>query len=208
MSDPKKEERDVLFGQFGRPYPTFEEATIAMGRKGLNPNEWEVLPESGGFVIARITEDLAAGQVETDSQPPSEGIPEAKTPDEKYWVVIFQGKPLATDQDDIALGVNNETVLVPRGQETILPDRFLEAARNATHSIVKPKRMGNDMRLVPETVSRCPFHVLREATKKDFEELRQKGNKLSHAISEQWGLDGLPPHLADMLTTHQLRESK
>jgi len=109
---------------------------------------------------------------------------------EKYYRVIFNEKASANDTDDVQLSVNAETLVIQRGIEVIIPERFKVCADNATYQQFtqvpgKPRKLRGTIRVYP-------YQLLKEATKKEFTDMRRKGNKQTKDIIKKYGFDGVP----------------
>ncbi|OVE82741.1 hypothetical protein BVY04_00125, partial [bacterium M21] len=74
---------------------------------------------------------------------------------EKFYLGYFLESSDPTAAAQVELGVNGEVLVCPRGVDTIIPDRFLEAAKNCTY-----KKFSNkigESRKVSKIVTQYPF---------------------------------------------------
>lgn len=109
---------------------------------------------------------------------------------EKYYRVMFSDKSSPNDTDDVELSVNGETLVIRRGLEVIIPERFKVCADNATyphHTQIpgKPRKLRGHIRLYP-------YQLIGEATEAQFIKMKRDGNKQTRDFIKKFGFEGVP----------------
>jgi deoxyribodipyrimidine photolyase len=144
---------EQIFSNQGLPYKSEQTARDAIVKKNLDPNKYKVASYEDGYVINR--------KVEVDAG--------------KYYKVVFSHKQNPSDQDDVTLTVNGETLLMQRGVPVIIPGRFKECADHATYPQFTQKP--NEARKQVGTVMIFPYSLMGEATEKEYQKQLADGNR-------------------------------
>lgn len=113
-----------------------------------------------------------------------------EAPKEKYYRVIFMDKSSPNDTDDVELSVNAETLVIQRGVEVIIPERFKVCADNATYQ--QFKQVPGKPRKLRGTIKVYPYQLLGEATESEFIKMKRQGDKQTREFIKKFGFDGVP----------------
>jgi len=108
--------------------------------------------------------------------------PKRDTKPEKYYRVVFNHKSSPNDEDDVTLIVNGEPLVIQRGVETIIPERYKECADHATYPVFRQKP--NEARKQVGTVMVFPYSLLGEASEQEYSKLLRDGNKKTKEMIE------------------------
>ncbi len=189
-------------GPMDRPYPSPAEAMKGLATRGLSENDYEVLPEGNGWVIALIEGplDMAAEAKEPEPEP-------TPIPEEEYWFGQFHGKASENDTEDIYLTVNAECVIVQRNKVVCLPERYWECARNAIQRVPK-RKVGADGRMIIDEITRFPHSRTHQGTKADFDKMFKAGTIRNAQVNETFGAGGMPPHIQDMILAQEKQAAR
>jgi len=181
----------VILSNAGEPFKTEPAAKSARAARGLDPNDWDVRPHGDGIGFA-IFRKVYAGEPPPQDQGtvtpvgPTREEPKATgdaSDTEKYFWVRFQDKRTKEDPDDVELGVNGEVLQIQRDKWVILPERFLECAKNAKypHWVQEPGRP----RKKAGTILLWPHDVKDEpATREQYLAMKAQGTKHARAAQE------------------------
>ena len=109
---------------------------------------------------------------------------------EKFWRVMLSDKTSPNDTDDVELSVNGETLMIQRGIEVIIPDRFKVCADNSTYQQFtqipgKPRKLRGIIKVYP-------YQLMGEAKQEDFIKMKRKGDRRTKEVIAQFGFDGVP----------------
>ena len=104
---------------------------------------------------------------------------------EGHWEVLFAGKGSTEDKEDPELSVEGHCLQVQRDVPVILPGRFVEANDNATHPIYV--KVGDQPRKAIGSKKHYPTTVLREVTKKEYDEMYEEGNLVTQLARKNEG---------------------
>lgn len=113
-----------------------------------------------------------------------------KAVEEKYFRVIFSDKTSANDTDDVELSVNGETLVIQRAVEVIIPERFKICADNATYQ--QFTQVPGKPRKLRGTIKVYPYQMLGESSKKEFFDMKKRGDKQTKDFIAKFGFDGVP----------------
>lgn len=149
------QEQNLMFKSDGKPYGNEQAAKSAISKMDLDTDRYVAVEVEGGFAIAETAPKK----------------PEVKG--ERFFRVEFQAKTNTNDPDDVTLSVNGETLLLQREAEIVIPERFLECAKNAWRPVYK---RNNGERKESGKVLTFPYSVLGEATESEYLEMKKKGN--------------------------------
>ncbi len=127
-----------------------------------------------GARVSRPAEQDAKAPEPTQEAPPPEP-PKPEKPPEKYYRVRFHLKAKPEDADDVILSVQGDVLQIQRNVETILPERFLDAARHAKYPHFR--QMPNEPRKVVGEVHTHPFDLLGEAEPEEYFKMRAEGTE-------------------------------
>lgn len=165
---------DIITKSDGTPFQSQAAASSGITKMGLDPSMHSVVQIEGGWGIRQGNGDPRPAE---GSAPKEEG----------YWLVRFHPKSVPTDKDDVELFVNGECLLAARDVETIVPDRFLDAADHAIRPVFK-QEPGKTRKTVG-WVATYNYTKIRQATKAEFETMRRAGNKKMRAVIAKFGYD-------------------
>lgn len=131
---------ELLLTKENKPYGNEGAAKSAVCQRGLDEDLCEIVPYKGGFAIAYDApkQDVLSGGGESGGETGKDDAKYKGPNGEGYLKGSFQ---VTADTflgiDEIFLGVQGEQFLVKRGEEVIIPDYFVEAARHTTRQSVK-----------------------------------------------------------------------
>lgn len=94
---------------------------------------------------------------------------------QKYFRVKFAAKSNPQSADQVTLGVNGELVVVQREKEVVLPEKFLEAADNAT--VLQYKQLPGEPRKIVGKVQTFPYVKIGEASEAEYLKMKSEGTK-------------------------------
>ena len=156
------ESPEQIFSSQGIPFKSEQKARAAIEQKGLNLDDYMVQSYEEGYII----------------------IPKPKRDEiaEKYYRVTFNHKSSPNDEDDVTLIVNGEPLVIQRGIEVIIPNRYKEAADHANYPVFRQKP--NESRKQIGTVMVFPYSLMGEATEKEYLKLLEEGNKKTREAIE------------------------
>ncbi len=148
---------DMKVASSGRPYPSRSAAEKEIDAKGLSETH-ESVEVNGGWAIRERSDEL----------------PLSVQNGEKFFRVRFAAKSSRNDTDKVMISVNGDTLTIRRGDEVVIPERFVNAARDAVteHFVTKPD--GSD-RKTRSSVITYPFTVVGPGTEAEYRQLRDVG---------------------------------
>lgn len=109
---------------------------------------------------------------------------------EKFYRVMFLDKSSPNDTDDVELSVNAETLVIQRGVEVIIPERFKVCADNATYQHFK--QVPGKPRKLRGTIRVYPYQLLGLATNQEFMAMKRAGDRQTKEFIKKFGFDGVP----------------
>lgn len=156
-------DEDFIYSARGTPFKSALLARTSIDKRGLDPSKFEPkdLGNNEGFVIAR------------KPPPPKE---------EKYYRVTFLERQNEHEERDVTLGVNGEFLVIKRGVETIIPERYKECADHTTREVFTQKP--NQPRKTVGHVKLFPYSVIGMATKEEYEKLKAEGTRTTREVLE------------------------
>lgn len=168
----------IILSESGTPFASEQAARDYIKGKELDRNNFIPKKYQGGWAVYDLESLIkAAGQQMIDSG----GI---KDSPEKYWEVEFNQPGSSNDCPHVPLIVNNWDLRVQRGKPVILPERFLDVARNATQVNYVPDDstagVGKQPMKAQGTIMRYPFRIIKESTREAFLEGLSKGNTIQN----------------------------
>ena len=100
-----------------------------------------------------------------------------------YWEVMFSPKGKPDDPDDVTLSLNGVCLQMQREAPVVIPGPYLEVADHGVYPtyIQLP---GKD-RKISGRVKFFPYNVLREASKEEYENQKDAGNKITKDAREK-----------------------
>lgn len=159
----------------GNPFANREDAQRYIKAKELDPANFIPRKYQGGWAVLDLN---AATEQDTTAKMVDQ-------PAEKYFQVEFNPTGGANDFPHVQLQVNNWDIRIQRGKPVVLPERFVECARNAVQTNYVPdesaKGVGRQPMKAQGTIMRYQFRIIREATKKEFEEGLASGNTIQNS---------------------------
>lgn len=147
--------------------------------------------ENQAQTLSSDIEDFNKSKSSSKKKPSgSSGKPVPAPFKEKYFRVTFSDKSSPNDSDDVELSVNGETLVIRRGLEVIIPERFKVCADNATYPHYtqipgKPRKLRGHIRLYP-------YQLVGEATEAQFIKMKRDGNKQTRDFIKKFGFEGVP----------------
>jgi hypothetical protein len=151
-----------------------------MKAKEMKPEAFKITKYQGGFAIIDV-----AGAVVAYAQGQS-GTEKPDAPQEKYFLVRFNNQTGQNDVPHVPVIVNGWDLRFTRNVDVIVPERHMFAVRNDTQ--IKWDKDLADMKNPVKangTIDRYPCSVIREATRKEFEEQLAAGNKTQNEFLNQ-----------------------
>ncbi len=163
--DPEQTEEvrpgGAIFSNSGIPFKTEQAAKITIRNKKLDPNQFTVKSFEDGFII----------------------LPKAVKVEGKYYRVTFGHKTSPTDDEDVTLTVNGETLVIKRGAPVIIPERFKECADHAQYPQFTQRP--NEPRKIVGYINTFPYSGSGEASKKEYLVQLSEGNKTAKEAAEK-----------------------
>jgi hypothetical protein len=194
----------------GEGYKTLAAAKMAMGKRGLRQQDYDILPYSGGGFGVKLADGIKLPEltrakpkpkpevIDDDSDAPfSAGVeaddfededlePEVKPYVETYRRVRFHPKSSEHQMDNVELSVNGETLLIEREKEVVIPNRFVQCARHATYPLFR--QLPNQARKLIGSMMLFPFDDLGEGSEAEYNRQRESGTKASRENAKNEGL--------------------
>lgn len=102
---------------------------------------------------------------------------------EKFYRVRFHNKSASTDSDDVQLAVNGDPLVLERGKETIIRERYKVCADNAAFPTFTQEPGRN--RKVTGEIHLFPYDLLGEATEEEYKKLLREGNKATRDAAKK-----------------------
>lgn len=106
-----------------------------------------------------------------------------KVAKEGYKRVRFHVKSRPDDDDDVTLAVNGDVLKIQRSMEVVIPDRYVECAKNARYP--QFKQMPNQPRKIVGEILVYPYDMLGDATEAEYLQMREAGTKSDRAALAQ-----------------------
>lgn len=146
------EQSGPILSNSGVPYKNEQAAKKAMTEKGLDGALFKIASYEDGYAI----------------------VPKPQPVKEKYWKVIFTPRSNENDTEDVPLTVNGDVLQCQRGVETIIPNRFKEAA---DHTLIPLFTMRpNEPRKEIGSKLLYPYSLIGEATEAEYRKMLREGN--------------------------------
>jgi hypothetical protein len=159
----ERNSQELVTKDTGEGYATETATLSALTKAGLDKKDYTIIPYEGGF----------AAKKKNATQDPEPEKKEVSA--EKFFRVRFHAKSHSTQQDNVELSVNGETLLIEREKVIVIPERFIECANHATYP--QFKQLPNAPRKIVGRVMIFPFDILGEGTKMDFLKQKTSGTK-------------------------------
>ena len=96
---------------------------------------------------------------------------------EGYWELLFAAKASQYDKEDPEISCEGHCLQVQRDVPTILPGRFIAVNDDAVHPIYV--KVGDQPRKAVGSKKHFPATVLREVTKKEYDDMFIEGNRVT-----------------------------
>ena len=107
---------------------------------------------------------------------------------ERYYEVIFNEKSNPNDTNEVQLTVNGECLQIKRGIPVVVPQRFLEVAQHTKYP--QYEQLPDKPRKITSYITTYPYTQVREATEKEFVDMREAGNAVARRQRERMEGDG------------------
>ncbi len=143
----------AIFSQQGTPFKTEGVARSVIAKKKLDPNQFKIQSFEEGFII----------------------VPKSETVKERYFKVVFGHKTSPSDDEDVTLTVNGETLVIARGKDVIIPTRFKECADHTQYP--QFRQLPNQPRKIVGHILTFPYSLLGEASAREYFTQLKEGNK-------------------------------
>jgi len=174
----QKDKKIILdFHNNDAPFNTRQDAEKIMIELQISGATHVVIPIGDGFGIARMA-----------------GVPDPETEkkrleaaqDEKFFMVKIHSPSTDNEENVAKLGCNGEILLVKRGEEVPLPQRFIEVLEHGVrdHYKFEPGRPRKSV----GKISTYPYEKGKEVSREFFEQWRRKGTEQN---IEHWMKQGL-----------------
>jgi len=158
-------------------------------RPGKKPS-FEASPLGGveGAVEGAVEDEFAKEAAPESSVPPADiepvdetkfvsaSAPEAST-DEKYYRVFIHEKSRQEDSNTIYVAVNGESLVLRRGSEVVLPQRFIEDLNHAVVPTYANEADPYNGRAKTGAVRRAGYNILGPSTKEEFRRMKVEGRR-------------------------------
>ena len=102
---------------------------------------------------------------------------------ERYFEIVFSQKRDTNETEEVQLIVQGNPLQLLRGVPTIVPERYLNAAKDAVG--VRYRNVQGKDRKVRTEVQTYPYTVIREVTEEEYIELKRKGDELARKHAEE-----------------------
>lgn len=158
MPEENKIPEHMIYSNQGVPFKSDAAAKAAITQQGLDRNLHETRSHEDGYVIIRKPMVVK---------------------EEKYYRIVFNNKQSPNDEEDVTLIVNGDPLVIKRGVEVILPERYKECADHAVYPHFEQKP--NQARKEVGKISIFPYSLYGEATKEDYIKALTEGNKATSA---------------------------
>lgn len=107
---------------------------------------------------------------------------------EHYHRVMFVERSSENETEKVQLMVNGEVLLITRGEEIVLPDRFLECAQHTKQP--RHKLVPNQPMKVVGQIQTYAYHVVKkDVGKADFDKMKKKGDKIVREMLDKQAKD-------------------
>ena len=94
----------------------------------------------------------------------------------KFYRVRFHERSADHEPKTITIGVNGHLLVIQRGVEVVLPEEYVNVARNSIVDFKIPNIVdGSKVMSSRKTFRRCPFDLLGEASEDEFLQMRDEG---------------------------------
>ena len=95
---------------------------------------------------------------------------------ERFHKVMFVERMSENETRDVQLMVNGEVLLIERGKEVVVPERFLECAQHTKQP--RYKQMPNEPRKVIGYIQTYAYHILeKDVGEAAYKKMKAKGDK-------------------------------
>jgi len=194
MSHDQRESRELILTKDNKPFKTPASANLVMtnmvGRGVIAPQDFQLMEykvgdeegyaivrkgsqtcirlEESGMEVKETAVDPTKRVIKQDERKSEEGLTPAGLPLKGYSVVVFHEKPHQDLQNDVILGHNTEVMQCQRGQEVVIPNRYLRVADDGVFK--KFKIIPGQDRQVSHTIQHYPYTRIREASKEEYDE--------------------------------------
>lgn len=158
----KAESRSIILAKDGKPFGTENAANLVMNQKGFTFETHEIIAYSGGFAI----KDKRSPAKEADASKDSSST-QSKP---RFFKVRFQEKGDSNQPDDVQLGANGDLLILKRGEPVVIPEVFVNVARDARH--LEYDYTPGAARKHPVQIIKYPFDILGEGTEAEYLEMR------------------------------------
>lgn len=102
-------------------------------------------------------------------------------PGKRYFRCVFQERSDSSQTQDVPLSVNGETLVVKRGEETILPEAFYEVAKNA---VIIGKKFDPATRSIKDVkITKYLVSKIGEATEEEYLQMKKDGTEKTKKAS-------------------------
>jgi hypothetical protein len=187
---------NIILAANGKPWKTEAHAQAELARQKLDPSVFGIIRHEDGFAIGNVKglqsaalPPAASGPIPPPAAKPmvrsdapqfpedssSTGVLAATVSEDRYFFVKFQEKSSEQDLDLIPLGINNDVIMVRRGERIILPESYLRVADAAIYR--KWRQVPGQQRKVETVVKRFPYERLGPASREEFVQMMMAGNE-------------------------------
>lgn len=177
IEEQRKKSIILDFNNNDTPFNTRIDAENVMNSLQLTCATHVVIPVANGFGIARM-----AGT--PDPEADKKRIEAAKQ--ERYFMVKIHSPQTENEEEVAQVGCNGEILLIKRGEEVPLPERYIEVLEHGVRDHYKFEP-GRPRKLVGKIVT-YPFERGKEVTREFFQEWRRRGTEQN---TEHWNKQGL-----------------
>ena len=107
---------------------------------------------------------------------------------ERFHKVMFVERMSENETRDVQLMVNGEVLLIERGKEVIVPERFLECAQHTKQP--RYKQMPNQPRKVVGYIQTYAYHILeKDVGEAAYKKMKNKGDKIQKEVLDKQARD-------------------
>lgn len=173
------ENQPIILSESGTPFASEQAAREHIKAKELKPDKFRVQKYQGGWAVIDLDAAVrfAAGEMSGGQ------ASDAAAVNEKYFEVEFNQAQGPNDLPHVPLVCNGWDLRAQRGKVIVLPQRFIDIAKNAVQTKFTVDSADKMNPVKPDgQFTRFPFRIIREVTRADFEKCLQAGN----AIQNTW----------------------
>lgn len=167
--------QELIYATNGEPFKTEAAAKNSFTQQKLDPRIHSVLKLSLG-------DDGSEGWAIMRHP-----FPVHDDPTEKFWRVKFHGRQSVFEPEDVVLAVNGETLVCQREVETIIPDKFREAADHSVYQAFR--QVPNKPRKNIGWIKTYPYELVGPGSRQEYTDQKTKGTQQTKEMIAKYGYE-------------------